>query len=291
MDDRRHDVVQERPVVRHQQDGAVEIQQLLFEQLQRLRVEVVGRLVQHQDVGRFGHQLRQQDSVAFAAGEEFDFGPGAFRGEQKILQVAVDVLFRVADPDAFGALGDVVGDGPFRVERVALLIEIRHFLPGPDPHGSIVGRQRTEDQLQQRTLSGPVRTDDPDAVAAGDRQIERPEDGFVVERLGDVLEFGDQLSAGFAALKVQLRGAGSLSSVGRLDPHRLESFHSTFVASPSGLNALTNPGLFLGQSFGEQGVLLFLGFQGVGLPFEERVVVARPIEQTAPVEFPDADGQ
>ncbi len=55
-----------------QQQGAVEIQQQFFEQLQGLEVEVVGRLVQHQHVGRPGEQLGQQQAVALAAGQRAD---------------------------------------------------------------------------------------------------------------------------------------------------------------------------------------------------------------------------
>jgi chloramphenicol 3-O-phosphotransferase len=48
----RHHVVEEGPVVADQEQRARVVLQQLLEQFQRLDVEVVGRLVEHQHVGR-----------------------------------------------------------------------------------------------------------------------------------------------------------------------------------------------------------------------------------------------
>ena len=41
----------------------------LFEHLQRVDVEVVRRLVEHEEIGGQGEQAGEQQAVAFAAGE------------------------------------------------------------------------------------------------------------------------------------------------------------------------------------------------------------------------------
>ena len=62
-----HDVVEEHAIVADEQHRAVELADQLLEQLQRLDVEIVGRLVEHQHVGRPREQPREQQPVALAA--------------------------------------------------------------------------------------------------------------------------------------------------------------------------------------------------------------------------------
>ena len=74
-------------------------------------------------------------------------------------------------------------------------------------------------------------------------------------------------------------------------PHLLQGPDAAFIAGASGLDALTNPGLFLCQLLVEQRVLSLLGNQRGLLAFEERRVVARPIEEPAAIDFEDPRGQ
>ena len=71
----------------------------------------------------------------------------------------------------------------------------------------------------------------------------------------------------------------------------LQGPNAPFVARAAGLDALANPDLFFGQPLIEQRILLFLGRQGVGLAQQERVVIARPIEQPAAIDLQNARGQ
>ncbi len=49
--------------------GALVLLQQVFQQLQGFDVQVIGWLVQHQNVGRAGKQAGQQQAVALAAGQ------------------------------------------------------------------------------------------------------------------------------------------------------------------------------------------------------------------------------
>ncbi len=83
-DDRAgHDIVQKRAVVADHQQRAGKFNQLLFQQLQRFAVQIIGRFVQHDHVGRPRHQLRQQCAIAFAAGEKSNFRAGSLGREQE----------------------------------------------------------------------------------------------------------------------------------------------------------------------------------------------------------------
>jgi DNA-binding response OmpR family regulator len=55
--------------VADQEERAVVVLQQLLEQVEGLDVEVVGRLVEHQHIGRPRKEPRQQQAVALAAGE------------------------------------------------------------------------------------------------------------------------------------------------------------------------------------------------------------------------------
>ena len=59
-----HHVVQKSPVVAHQQQRALEVQEQFLQKLQGLDVEVVGGLVEDQDVGRARKQARQKQEYS-----------------------------------------------------------------------------------------------------------------------------------------------------------------------------------------------------------------------------------
>ena len=86
-------VVQEVPVVGDRDDGAGVLGQVLLQPLHALRVEVVGRLVEQQQVGLLQQQLAQRDPAALTAGELGDVGVRR-RAAQRVhrqLQLGVDV--------------------------------------------------------------------------------------------------------------------------------------------------------------------------------------------------------
>ncbi len=51
-----------------EEDGARVFFQQLFQQFQGIDIQVVGRLIENQHVGRLGEQARQQQTVALATG-------------------------------------------------------------------------------------------------------------------------------------------------------------------------------------------------------------------------------
>ena len=80
------------PVVADQQQRALEIEEQLLQQFEGLDVEVVGGLVQDQDIGGPGEQTRQQQAAALPAGQGLHLGPRPLRREEKFLQVSDHVL-------------------------------------------------------------------------------------------------------------------------------------------------------------------------------------------------------
>ncbi len=103
------DVVQEVPVVGDGQDRALVLGEVLFEPLHALGVEVVGRLVEQQQVGLGQQQLAQRDAAALTAGQVGDrlVGRRAAQRVHRLLELGVDVP---------------------RVGGVQLLLQLAHLL-------------------------------------------------------------------------------------------------------------------------------------------------------------------
>ncbi len=74
LEDPAGDVVEEVAVVGDDQDGAGIIAQMAFQPVHALGVEMVGRLVEQQQVGLIEQQPAERDAAALAARELGDVG-------------------------------------------------------------------------------------------------------------------------------------------------------------------------------------------------------------------------
>ena len=93
LEDPLGDVVHEVAVVGHGDDGAVVGREVLLEPQHRLGVEVVGGLVEQQQVGLLQQQLAQRDAAALTTGEHGDVGVRrrAAQGVHRLLELGVEV--------------------------------------------------------------------------------------------------------------------------------------------------------------------------------------------------------
>ena len=85
-------VVEEGAVMADKEQGALVVEQQLFQQFQCFYIQVVGGLVHDQHIEGLGKQLGQHQAVAFATGERADRGVGAIGCKQEITEVAHDVF-------------------------------------------------------------------------------------------------------------------------------------------------------------------------------------------------------
>jgi hypothetical protein len=175
-------VVQELAVVAHQQQRALELEQQLLEQVERLDVEIVRRLVEHQQVERAREQPRQQQPVALPAAQRAHRRARPLGREEEVLQVAEHVPLLAADAHPLAAVGDAVEDAAVRVELLAQLVVVRDLEPRAVTDRARVRRQLAEQQAQERRLARAVRADEPHAVAAHDRGREVAHDRAVAVR-------------------------------------------------------------------------------------------------------------
>ena len=93
----RHDhridhAIEEIAVMADQDHRAGIIAERLFQHVERFKIEVVGRLVEHQQIRRFRQRTRQHHAAALAAGERAQRRADLLGREQEILHVADDML-------------------------------------------------------------------------------------------------------------------------------------------------------------------------------------------------------
>ena len=119
--------------------------QCILEQFERFDVEIVGRLVEHQQIGGQRKQSREQQPVAFAAGKHFHRRIGALRRKQKVTEVREHVLAATGRLYPFRARADGVRQRALGVELRAHLVEVRRLQLGAESDPPLVRRQFAED--------------------------------------------------------------------------------------------------------------------------------------------------
>ena len=93
LEDPAGDVVEEVAIVGDRDDRALVLGEVALEPVDGLGVEVVGRLVEQQQVGRGQQQAAQRDAAALAAGELRDVGVGGRQAQRvhRVLELRVEV--------------------------------------------------------------------------------------------------------------------------------------------------------------------------------------------------------
>jgi outer membrane receptor protein involved in Fe transport len=221
LDDAVDEAVEERAVVRDEEQRGVARVELVFEPFDRLGVEVVGGLVEHEEVGVGEERARDGDAFALAAGELLDGLVPARRVDAEAVEElsgfvrgvpAAEVL------DALDELGQAVehplvgvrlerGREPFVfVERVAqgllgdgeltrgggagaedgLLREVARTQAALDLQRAGVGLHLAGEHLHQGGLAAAVDADEADAFARFDDELEVREEGAAAEGEGQV---------------------------------------------------------------------------------------------------------
>ncbi|MNC39519.1 hypothetical protein D3C75_881800 [compost metagenome] len=141
-DGRGGQAIDEVAVVGHQDQGAVIALEQLFQLVEGVHVQVVGRFVEDQHVGRLGQGAGQQQAVALAARQGRDRLAQLAFLEQEVLGVGGDMLGEAAHDDAVAAAGrQGVPQGHVRLQPLARLIQIDGLQIGAEADGALVGGQ------------------------------------------------------------------------------------------------------------------------------------------------------
>ena len=156
--------------MRDGQDRAVEVVERALQHLDRGDVEVVGRLVEDEEVRLGQHQPGDLEAALLAAAQLADRGEGVLVAEQEPLQDADRPL--LADrPQRRHELER----RPVGRQRLLLLGVVAEHDAGADLERAAVERLLAGHRPQQGGLAAAVRPDDPDPLAVAHDQVERPE--------------------------------------------------------------------------------------------------------------------
>ncbi len=184
--------VHEIPVVGNHHQAAGKILQEIFQHLQRHDVQVVGRLVEDEEVGIFHQHREQVQTTALPAGELAD----------------VDLLLGAAEQEALEQLRrchlaaffqrDHVGDIAHGIDHAPVLAQLDAFLTVvaeddgiADHHFTGVGRQHLGNDLQESGFAGAVGPDDADPLLTFKLIGEMLDQLLRSERLADVMTLHD----------------------------------------------------------------------------------------------------
>src|SRR5581483_11319013 len=137
---RRPEPVEEDAVVRDEDDRSVVVAEGALELLDRLDVEMVRRLVEHERVHAARREKRERGARPLAGRERPD-----------------------GSEDVAGA------------EREPPLVEVADDDRRPQPPGAGGESEAAEDRVEQGRLAAPVRADDREPVAPAKLEVERPE--------------------------------------------------------------------------------------------------------------------
>lgn len=227
LQDPARDVVEEVPVVGDRDDGAGVLREVLLQPLHGLGVQVVGGLVEQQQVGGFEQQLAQRDAATLTTGQVGD-GPVAGRAAQgvhgllqlgvqvprvRVVQVLLELAHLVQERvrvvgrhelrdlveapelahDLGGAVLHVLQDRLGLVQR-RLLLEHTDGVAGRQERVTVGGLLDARHDLENGGLTGTVRTDHTDLRAGQEAQRDVVKDHLVAVRLACLAHRVDVLS-------------------------------------------------------------------------------------------------
>ena len=147
LDHARREAVDEGAIVAHEQQRAAEADQRLLEPLDGPDVQMVGGLVEQQDVGIADERAREQRAPAPTARE---LREAALTVEPEPRHDGGDAVLRLPALAGVGrqpAAHDVHHQTV--VHRIEVLRERRQLRTRPEPHGAVIGRGGARDQTQQ----------------------------------------------------------------------------------------------------------------------------------------------
>ncbi len=204
LEDPAGDIVEEVAVVGDDQDRAGIVAQMPFQPVHQLGVEMVGRLVEQQQIGLVEQQPAQRDAAALAAGELGDVGVVGRAAQRVHRQIDLGVeLPQVLGIDLVLELGHLLG-GFVRVVGGDLVVAVEQRLLGGDALHDVLAHRELGIELRllleiadARALGDPALADEFLVDAGHDAQqrrlaravdAEHADLGVRIERQMDVFE-------------------------------------------------------------------------------------------------------
>ena len=167
-----HRPVEKVAVMADDQHGAVIIGNDLLQEVERFQIEVIGWLVEYQQISFTCKFARKQYPRTLPTREGRDLCVDQCGVEQKVFEIALNMLFHTANHDPVAAIGDHIADPFIAFEQLALLVDddAGQRLRERDP--AAIWLALAGEHPDQRGLASAVRANNTDPVAALDSEGE-----------------------------------------------------------------------------------------------------------------------
>src|SRR5262245_17255032 len=181
------DAVEEPAVVRGDHGAAGKVEERVLQRGERLDVQVVGRLVEQQQVAALLEGQRKVEPVSLATGED-PRGLLLVRAlEAKRGYIRPRRHLHLTDLDEVEPIRHELPDGLAGVEIGPPLVDVRDLDRFTDPDVAGVDGLLSDDHLEQRGLACPVGADDAHDAVAWEREAEVVDEQPVAKALAEVL--------------------------------------------------------------------------------------------------------
>ncbi len=252
--------------MRDQHQRAGKFEQRFFEDLERRDIEIVRRLIKHQQIGGLQHQPREDDPRFLAAGE--------------LRHGCVELLVTEEKPTRQFRREDVA-ECLRRIEALAILIEIDDAQLAGLLDGSGIGQKLADDDAQQRRLARSIRPEDAEARARREEKIEIFEEARLAQTLPHPQPFG--LAIGSGEIDFRRRHPRAIASLGQLADDFLGVRDPRLGLRRARLRSAPQPLHLAPHAIGERLLIgLFVPQQCVAL-LQEIAVLAIDLQQTVGV--------
>ncbi len=256
--------------------------QSFFQGAKRVHVEVVGRLVEDDQVRTFFQHASQVHAVAFPARQVLDLllliGPG----EVEAGAVAASIDLGLAQHDRVLSLGNDFIHRLVGIERT-VLIDVAELHCFADPDCSAVRLLLADDHAEHGGLACTVGTDDADDAALRQAEFDIFIEYVVAECLADALGLDHQIPEPRSGRNIDFQIGGQLVLL--LIDQFLIPVETRLALRLPGLRRHTNPFQLMLECFLALGFGLLFLLQPILLLFEPRRVVALEGNAGAAIEF------
>ncbi len=266
-----------------------ECQQRFFQALQGFNVQIVGGLVQKQQVATLLQSERQVQAIALAAGKHAS-GLLLVRAlEAEVCNVGAAGNFLLAHADVIQPVGNHFPKRLLRVKAFAVLVYVGNLHGFAQGKGAAGYRLLANDHLEQGRFAYAVGADYAHNAVA--RQAERKvvNEHAVAELLVQMFHF-QNLCAQAGANRNGNCGEVNVFGAAGFRFHLLVALQARLVLGLARLGAGANPLQLVLHALYQLGLLLALGLQAGSLGFQVGGVVALVRVQVATVNFADPLG-
>ncbi len=182
------DAIKESAVVADDQHRAVIAREHLLQRIERVHVEIVGRFVEHEQVGGLRERDGERQAIALAAGKRGDRLAKLLGGEQEFLGIGGHMARHAAHHDLIAAgRRQRVLQRDVRIDNVAALIDVSEREVLPQAHAAAVGLTPLQQQFKQCRLAAAIGADNADAIAAPNTQRKARDKRALPVAFGNVL--------------------------------------------------------------------------------------------------------